>query len=133
MDRLVDGLPEGPPLFPEDDYTDQPERALAAEWIREKLLHHTRQELPHATAVVVERWQEGDGRVVEIDATVLVDRDSQKRIVIGKGGEMLKTVGSSARRDLERLLGTRVMLRLWVKVQKAWRDDPRTLHELGID
>ncbi|ANM28804.1 hypothetical protein ABI59_03040 [Acidobacteria bacterium Mor1] len=133
LERIIDHLPEGPPLFPDDQYTDQPERALAAEWIREKVLHHTREELPHATAVLIERWKDTDRALVEIDATILVERDSQKGIVIGKEGGLLRTIGSEARADLEALLDTRVMLRLWVRVRPAWRDDARTLHELGID
>lgn len=132
LDRVVALLPQGPPLFAEDFLTDQPERALAAEWIREKLLQLTREEVPHATAVVVDRWEErGDG-LLEIDATILVEREGQKAIVIGKGGQLLKQVGIEARRDLERFFESRVMLRLWVKVRADWRDDERTLHELGI-
>ncbi len=131
VDRLLELMPESAPLFPDDYLTDQPERSLAAEWIREKLLHHTRQELPHATAVVVERWQEGE-QLVEIDAVVLVEPESQKAIVIGREGRMLRTVGSEARRDLERLLDTQVMLKLWVTVRRDWRNDRRTLRELGL-
>ena len=97
------------------------------------MLHHTREELPHATAVLIERWQDTARGLVEIDATILVERDSQKGIVIGKEGGLLRTVGSEARADLERLLDARVMLRLWVKVRPAWRNDAGTLQELGID
>jgi len=132
LDRLLALLPEGPMLFPEDFLTDQPERVLAAEWIREKLLAETRQELPHATAVTVEHWQERDDGLVEIHATVLVDRDSQKRIVIGKGGGLLKRVGTAARIDLERHLERRVALKLWVRVRQDWRNDERILRQLGL-
>lgn len=131
LDCLLRRLPESPPPFPEDYLTDQPERALAAEFVREKLLHHTRQELPHATAVVVERWSE-EGGLVRVDATILVERDSQKGIVIGKGGSLLKTAGTEARIELEKLLGAKVALRLWVKVRRDWRNDDRTLREIGI-
>ena len=133
VERVLALLPEGTPLFPEDYLTDQPERMLAAEWIRERLLHHTRQELPHATAVVIERWQEQDReRLIEIHATILVERDSQKAIVIGKAGRMLKSIGTEARQELERFLDTRVMLHLWVRVRRDWRNDRQTLRELGL-
>lgn len=131
LDCLIGLLPESPPPFPDDYLTDQPERVLAAEFIREKLLHHTRQELPHATAVVVERWSE-EGSLVRVDATILVERDSQKGIVIGKGGALLKTAGTEARIELEKLLGAKVALQLWVKVRRDWRNDDRTLREIGI-
>jgi GTP-binding protein Era len=130
--RIVERLPAGPPLFPEETFTDQPERLLAAEWIREKLLHHTREELPHATAVLVEGWRTRQDGLVEIEATILVERETQKAIVIGRDGGLLKQVGSEARRDLESLLGARVFLRLWVKVRPRWRDDEATLRMLGL-
>jgi GTP-binding protein Era len=133
LDRVVAHLPEAEPLFPEDTYTDQPERALAAEWVREKLLQKTRQEVPHAVAVEIERWLDREDGVIEIDATILVERESQKAIVIGRGGGLLKQVGVEARGDLERLLGTRVFLTLWVKVRPGWRDDERVLRQLGLD
>ena len=132
LDRVVELLPEGPFLFPEDSYTDQPERMLAAEWIREKLLRHTRQELPHATAVVVDRWEERPGGITAVEATIYVERESQKAIVIGKGGALLKQVGTEARQEIERLLGTQVFLRLWAKVRPDWRDDENTLREIGL-
>jgi GTP-binding protein Era len=133
LERVVAHLPEGEPIYPEDTYTDQPERALATEWVREKLLRHTRQEIPHALAVEVDRWLDREDGVVEIEATVLVERESQKAIVIGRGGQLLKQVGTEARADLENLLGTRVFLRLWVKVRPGWRDDEPTLKRLGLD
>lgn len=130
--QVVARLPESPFLFPADSFTDQPERALAAEWIREKIIRLTTQELPHATAVVIDRWEERSDGLIGIDASVLVERESQKAIVIGKGGGLLKQVGTQARSDIEKLLGVQVMLRLWVKVRPDWRDDEATLAELGV-
>jgi GTP-binding protein Era len=136
-DALLEGilglLPEGPPLYEPDYLTDQTERTLAAEFVREKLLRLTTQELPHATAVITERWMERGEDLVEIEATILVERESQKPIVIGKGGRLLKQVGSEARRDLERLLQRRVCLKLWVKTARDWRDDERVLRRLGLE
>ena len=132
LERLLEALPVGPPLFPEETLTDQPERVLAAEWVREKLLAETRQELPHAMAVVVERWAVREDGLLEIDASILVDRESQKRIVIGRGGELLKRVGAAARGELEGFLDRRVMLRLWVRVRQDWRNDARFLREIGL-
>ena len=107
-------------------------RRKAAERIREKLLELTNQELPHATAVITESWHERADGLIEIEATILVDRESQKPIVIGRGGQLLKRVGTEARLELERSLNRRVFVRLWVKVRKNWRDDDRTLRELGL-
>jgi GTP-binding protein Era len=136
-DELLEGvvalLPPGPPLFPDDFLTDQTERVLAAEWVREKLLERTRQELPHAAAVVVESWSDRDDGSVEIGATILVDRDSQRRIVIGSGGGLIKEIGTAARLEIERTLGRRVHLLLWVKTSADWRNDPRTLRMLGVE
>jgi len=129
---LLPLLPPGPPLFDEDYLTDQPQRVLAAEWIREKLLHLTRQELPHATAVLVDSWTEREDGLLAIEATILVERESQKGIVIGRDGGLLKQVGSAARAELEQHLGTRVFLRLWVRVRERWRDDERVLRDLGL-
>lgn len=137
IDRLIDvvleAMPEGPPPFDEEFLTDQTERGLAAEWIREKILHRTRQEIPHATAVLVERWATREDGLVEIEASILVERESQKGIVIGKGGLLLKEAGTAAREDLERLLGSKVFLRLRVEVRDDWRNDRQVLAELGID
>jgi len=132
IEAILAELPPGPSLFPDDYLTDQPERVLAAEWIREKLLASTRDELPHATAVIVERWDEREDGLLEIDASVLVERDSQKKIVIGKEGQLMKHVGTEARGELERFLDRRVMLRLWVRVREHWRDDERVLQRLGL-
>jgi GTPase len=130
--RILDRLPEAEPLYPDDTLTDQPERLLAAEWIREKLLHHTREELPHSVAVLVTRWVERADGLVEIEAMVFVERESQKGMVIGKGGSLLKKVGAAARADIEKLLDRRVFLKLTVEVRPDWRNDPRALRELGI-
>jgi GTP-binding protein Era len=129
---LVARLPEGPMLFPPDQYTDQPERRLAEEWIREKVIHQTRQEIPHATAVVVDRWVESSPSGLLIEARVLVERESQKGIVVGKGGERIKQIGIAARKDLEDLLAVPCTLMLRVQVRKNWRNEARTLGELGI-
>jgi GTP-binding protein Era len=125
-------LPKGPRYYPEDSLTDQPERALVAEMVREKVFHFTHQEIPYAVAVTVERFQEDEvhGRIV-IDATIHVERESQKAILIGKDGHMLKQIGSTARLDMERLLGCRVYLGLFVRVQKNWRRDPRARARFG--
>jgi GTPase len=130
--RLMAHLPQGEPLYPDDVLTDLPERFVVAERIREQVLRHTRDELPYATAVLIEGFREEDGRT-RIDATILVDKGSQKAIVIGKGGSMLKVIGTAARHEIEGFLGVRVFLQLFVKVRKGWRDDPRMLSEIGID
>jgi len=131
--RLLQLLPVSEPLFPEHYLTDQTERDLAAEWIREKLLHQTYQELPHALAVIIDSWDEREDGLVEIHAVVLVERESQKPIVIGKRGERLKQVGTLARTELEQLLGRRVYLELRVKIAKSWRNDERILRLLGVE
>lgn len=115
-------LPEGPSFYPEDMLTDQPERFIVAEFIREKILELTRKEVPHSVAVLIEEMSERpDKDLVDIEAAVFVERDSQKGIIIGKGGAMLKEIGTRARRDIERLLGVKVNLKLWVGVEKDWR------------
>lgn len=123
-------MPEGPAYFAEDVVTDQPMRVLAAEIIREKLLQKTRDELPFAVAVFIDSFKE-EGRMARISATIYVEKDSQKAIVIGKHGEILKTVGTHARIDMENLFGMKVFLELWVKVKESWRQDERMLVELG--
>jgi GTP-binding protein Era len=127
-------LPEGEPLYPEEYLTDQTQRTLAAELIREKVLRHTRDELPYTTAVVIERFEEpaGEKGLTKIYASILVDHESQKPIVIGKGGEMIKRIGTEARQDLEEMLEARVFLDLHVKVRQDWRDDERILNEIGL-
>lgn len=132
VDRLLAHLPEAAPLFPDDFLTDQPERQLASEWIREKIIWLTREEIPHSVAVRVERWVEREDGLVAIDAVIYVERESQKGIVIGKGGALLKQAGSEARHEIERLLDARVFLGLQVEVHPGWRDDERELHDLGL-
>jgi len=125
-------LPAGPRLFPEEMITDLPERFLAAELIREKVFLRTREEVPYATAVVVEEFKErGEKNLVVIKATIQVERESQKGILIGEKGRMLKEIGRQAREEIEALLGTKVFLELWVKVEKNWREDPAALRRLG--
>ncbi len=120
-DVLMRLLPEGPEYFPPDHYTDQPARFLASELIREQLLHATRQEVPHSVSVLIEKWEETD-RLIRIYATILVEREGQKAIVIGTKGSMLKRIGTLAREELESLFGTRIFLDLHVKVEPAWRE-----------
>jgi GTP-binding protein Era len=130
-DRLVAHLPEGTPLYPEDFLTDQPERFFVAEMVREQILRMTRDEIPYAAGVVIDSFQEG-GPIVRIEATVYVERDSQKRIVIGKGGAMLKAIGTEARKQIEDFLATRVYLGLFVKVREGWREDAAILESMGL-
>lgn len=126
---LWDAVPEGPPVYDPEILTVHPERFQVAERIREKVLHQTRDELPFATAVVIDRWEENDGRVV-LHASILAERSGQKKILIGAGGRTIKAIGTAARIDLERYLGKKVFLDLKVKVEEAWRDSQRILGEL---
>ncbi|MCO5612129.1 hypothetical protein L7F22_066391 [Adiantum nelumboides] len=130
-DLLVARLPEGPPLYPDGDLTDEPEETLVAELIREAALEGVRDELPHSIAVVIEETIEKKD-LLEIYAIIYVERSSQKGIVIGKGGARLKQVGSDARRQIEKLLGTRVHLDLHVKIAEDWQRDPKQLRKLGF-
>lgn len=126
-------LPTSPPLYPLDQETDSSERVLVAELIRERVLHHTSEEIPHAVAVQVEEFDEGRRpHLVKIRAVIFVERNSQKGILIGKQGGMLKAIGAEARGEIEALLGARVFLELWVKVWKNWRKDPKALRALGL-
>jgi GTP-binding protein Era len=127
-------LPEGEPLYPNDYLTDQTERRLAAELIREQVLAETHDELPYTTAVVIDQFEEPSGgkAITRIFASILVDQDSQKAIVIGKGGDKIKKIGTAARLELERMLDGKVYLDLHVKVRTDWRDDERMLDELGL-
>jgi GTP-binding protein Era len=132
LGELLKVLPEGPKLFPEDMITDLPERFLAAELIREKVFQLTREEIPYATAVAVEDFKEREEKnLIVIKATIQVERESQKGILIGEKGQMLKEIGRLARQEIEALLGAKVYLELWVKVEKNWREDPRALRRLG--
>lgn len=133
METLTKYLPEGPKYYPDDQVTDHPERFIISELIREKVLHLTREEIPHSVAVVIEKIARDEERdMVDVAATIIVDRDSQKGIVIGKKGALLKEIGTKARRDIEMLLGSKVFLELWVKVQKDWRNKPGHLREFGF-
>lgn len=133
-DLLVARLPEGPPLYPEGELTDQPEEVLVAELIREAALEGVRDELPHSLAVVIEDMEPREGRddLIDVHAVLYVERDSQKGIVIGKGGARLREVGTAARTQIEKLLGTKVFLDLRVKVAKNWQRDPKQLGRLGF-
>lgn len=131
VDVLFSNMPEGPARYSTDDYTTQPERFFAAEIVREKLLHHTADELPYTTAVGIDRWEEDEAKgLIKIYATIFVERDSQKAIVIGKHGDMAKRIGTEARIDLEATLGVKVFLDLHVAVHERWREDERFLGEL---
>ena len=140
VDRLeraiIDRLPEGEPLYPADYLTDQPERFFAAEIVREKLLQFTHDEIPFSSAVVIDRFEEPEPQdqrgVLRLYGTIVVDRESQKPIVIGKGGDMIKRVGSAAREELERFFATRVYLDLHVRVNADWREDEHLLNDIGL-
>ena len=132
MATLKDYLVEGPKYYPDDEYTDQPERAIAAEMIREKALNRLHEEVPHGVGVSVEKvHQRTDKDIVEVSATILCERNSHKGIIIGKGGKMLRHIGMDARVDLEMLFGCQVFLQLFVKVADNWRDSSRVMKELG--
>jgi GTP-binding protein Era len=131
---LLDAVPEGEPLYPADYLTDQPERDMAAEMVREQVLRHTRDELPFSTAVLIDQFQEpsSDDNLLRIYATVVVERESQKPIVIGRGGEIIKQIGTAARQEMERFFQTKVFLDLRVAVREQWREDDRMLDRLGV-
>ena len=132
LDTVVKYMPEGPQYFPEDMVTDQPERFLAAEFIREKIFQLTREEIPYKTAVVIEEFKDvPEKELVRISALIYVERVNHKGIIIGKKGEMLKTIGSQAREDIERVLGTKVFLELWVKVSERWTDRENLIKDYG--
>jgi GTPase len=131
---LLAKMPEGEPLFAEDYLTDQPERVIVSETVREKVLHHTRDELPFSTAVVIDQFEEPErpGGLLRVFCTILVETESQKPIVIGRAGSMIKKIGTEARKDLEAFFGSKVYLDLRVKVKPDWRDDERVLDDLGL-
>lgn len=134
LGQIKEHLPEGPQYYPADQVTDHPERFIISELIREKALHLTREEIPHSIAVVIDsikKMEKSD--TINVMATIIVERDSQKGIVIGKQGKMLKEVGSRARVDIENLLGSKVFLELWVKVQKDWRNKASQLRDYGFN
>jgi GTP-binding protein Era len=128
--RILELLPEREPIYPEDQITDRPERFFAAEMVREKLFLFLGQEVPYAAAVEIEQFQDEE-KITRIGAVIWLEKEGQKAIVIGQGGQMLKKIGEAARKDLERFLERKVFLRLWVKVRKGWSDNERTLQSLG--
>ena len=131
LDVLDKYLPEGPQLFPDDMTSDQPERQMMAEILREKLLLCLDKEIPHGTAVEITRFAERDDEVIEVEATIYCEKNSHKGIIIGKGGSMLKKVSTLARQDMERFMGTKVYLQTWVKVKENWRDNPAAIQNFG--
>ncbi|AOF49078.1 GTPase Era [Tetragenococcus halophilus] len=131
MQLLEEQIPEGPQYFPKDQITDHPEYFIVSELVREKVLLFTQEEIPHSVAVVVDSMKRDENDKIRIQATINVERDSQKGIIIGKGGKMLKQIGIKARQDMEKMLGDKVYLELWVKVQKDWRDKQRSLDDFG--
>ncbi len=131
LNLLENYLAQGPQLFPDDMVTDQPERQVMAEILREKLLLCLDKEIPHGTAVEITKFSERDDEVIECDATIYCEKNSHKGIIIGKGGAMLKKVSSSARRDMEKFMGTKVFLQTWVKVKENWRDNPAAIQNFG--
>ncbi len=134
IDAIKKYLPYGPAFFDEDTITDQPQRQIAAEIIREKALRCLEEEIPHGIAVAVDKMKERpDGQIMDIEATIICERDSHKGIVIGKGGTMLRKIGSQARRDIEQMLEMQVNLQLWVKVRKDWRDSDFMIKNFGYD
>ncbi|WP_432409288.1 GTPase Era [Wukongibacter sp. M2B1] len=132
IDKLVERLPDGPQYFPSDMITDQPERFIVSEIVREKLLHYLHEEVPHGVAVVVNFMrQREDKDIIDIDVTIYCERNSHKAIIIGKNGKKIKGVGKSSREEIERLLGSKVFMEIWVKVKKDWRDKESMLRNLG--
>jgi GTP-binding protein Era len=132
LTQIIKHLPPGEPIFGEDELTDQPLRTIVAEMVREKILASTGEEIPYVTAVVTERWDDSDPEQPRIYCAIYVERDSQKGIIIGKGGSKLKKIGTEARADIEKLLGTQVYLQLFVKVVEDWRNRERELDEMGV-
>jgi GTP-binding protein Era len=132
LEEVLRALPESPPYYPEEIFTDQTERSIVSEMIREKVIRQTYQEVPHSSAVTIESFQEHpEKNLVVIRGTIHVEKDSQKKILIGKGGQRLKKIGEAARKEIEGFLGKKVFLELWVKVQRDWTRNPRALDELG--
>ncbi len=129
---IVENLPEGPTYYPPDQVTDQVERFIVSELIREQVMKHTEEEVPHSVAVEIVDWKERKNGLINISANIYVERDSQKGIIIGKGGQRLKSIGTEARKHIEGLLDTKVFLELWVKVKERWRDNINVLRELGF-
>lgn len=134
LEKIKTYLPEGPQFYPADQVTDHPERFIVSELVREKALHLTREEIPHSLAVIIDKMERREDKdIINIMATIIVERDSQKGIIIGKQGSMLKEIGKRARVDIENLLGSKVFLELWVKVQKDWRNKMSQLRDFGFN
>lgn len=131
LDLLIDHLPQGPRYYPEQQVTDQTERAIAAELVREQVLLHTRQEVPHSVDVIVDEFKPRSGRLVYIHATIIVERSSQKGILLGQGGRMIKAISQTARQEIQRMVDAQVYLELWVKVRPKWRQKEEELERLG--
>jgi len=131
LDFAMDKMAEGPQYYPADQITDHPERFIMSELIREKVLQLTRQEVPHSVAVVIDKIERQDENHLHVQATIVVERPTQKNIVIGKQGAMIKEIGVRARKDIERLLGDKIFLETWVKVEERWRDKPQALQTYG--
>jgi GTP-binding protein Era len=133
FERIVALLPEGPRYYPRETITDQTERAIVAELVREQILRRTYHEVPHSVAVVIEEYKEREQGATYISANVIVEKESQKGIIIGSRGRMIREIGSQARQAIERMIGGRIYLDLWVKVRKGWRQDARELRRLGFE
>lgn len=131
IEKIYEYLPPGPKYYPDELITDQIERFMVSEIIREKIMMMTKEELPHSVAVEVLKWNERNDGILTISCNIYIEREGQKAIIIGKGGRMLKAIGTAARIEIEKLLNTKVFLEVWVKVKKDWRDDTRLLQELG--
>jgi GTP-binding protein Era len=132
MKAIIKHLPKGEPIFDEDEFTDQPMRVLVSEIVREKILQTTGEEIPYVTAVITEKYDESDPTITKIFCAIFVERDSQKPIIIGKGGQKLKQIGTEARREIEKLLEHKCFLQLFVKVERDWRNKEHALDEMGV-
>ena len=133
MEEMEKYACEGPHLFPDDMITDQPERQICAELLREKLLKLLDKEIPHGTAVEIERFSERDSGIIDVEATIYCEKASHKGIIIGKQGAMLKKISTMAREDCERFMGTKIYLTTWVKVKENWRDNMNLIHNFGFE
>lgn len=133
LQKVFEYLPEGEPHFPEDIISDQNERFIVGELIREKMFRFTKDEVPYATAVLIDTFSERNERLTDIEATIIVERDSQKAILIGRRGEMMRDIGQAARLDIEKFLGKKVFLKLWVKTMEHWKDNKGTLKQVGYE
>ena len=131
LSRLSAAMPEGPQYYPSDQISDHPEYFVVSELIREQILHRTREEVPHSIAVTIDKMQVDEHDKIHVYANIIVERKSQKGIIIGKGGKMLKAIGTDARKEIEKLLGSKVYLELWVKIERDWRDKQRMLQNFG--